>query len=126
MRIRRQRLPSDATKQGQTWCCTDGRRYEHDGESYVCLPPKKIVASSYDGPGKLTEEDASWIKGQLSVNANQTWLAEKFGVRVVTIHQIGKGMIWKKAPVPPNPELEGPPKGVHHWRWPEYLPYDET
>lgn len=125
MQLRRQRLPRNAVKQGQVWVCPDGRRYDHDGASYVIIKPKKIVATGGNGAGQLTEEDASWIKGQLSVNCNQTWLAKKFGVSVVTVHQIGKEIIWKKAPMPDNPKLEGPPKGVQEWRWPEYLPYDE-
>lgn len=122
--LKRSRLPSGAQRVEADLWVSKGRAYREVNSHYICegayTPPRKRA----NRKGKLSEEDAGFIKAQLNAGANQNWLADKFGVSAVTVHNIGRGKIWKNIEAPIM-ELEGPPKGVHREFWDEYLPIED-
>jgi hypothetical protein len=120
--LKRSRLPPGAQRVEADLWVSKGRAYRKVNSHYVCegvyFPPRK------NRKGKLSEEDAAFIKAQINAGANQQWLREKFDVSAVTIHNIGRGNIWKNIEASIM-ELEGPPKGVHRVFWDEHISYEE-
>lgn len=106
----------------ENWRAANGRVYQKTRRGYVHNPDYDPDDGRVRKP--LTEDDASYIKGQLAAGASKSWLAAKFKVSVNNIHLIATGRNWKSARTP-HARLEGPPKGAHRSRWVEHLPYDE-
>jgi len=120
--LTRSRLPEGSKKVGRgKWVAPNNRSYKKTDEGYRCMGDYKPVDCRN---GRLKEGQVSYIKGQLAKGGNQSYLAEKFEVSVVTIHHIAVGKIWGKVSAERGVRLEGPPKGVHRYKWSEFLPYD--
>lgn len=115
----RSHLPHGAQKVEVDLWVSNGRAYREVNNHFVCEGKYKPTRRAFR-KGKLTEDDASFIRSQLEAGANGQWLRRKYRVTAVTIHNIGKGKIWKNVEAPIM-ELEGPPRGVHKEFWDEYI-----
>lgn len=124
MLIRRELPPEGAKAVGSRWVTSTGVVYESRGDHVVRLERKDLVLARKawgrdKGPvplerrrGKIDAKAAAYIKGQLAVGCNLTWLAQKFGVTPQAIHKIMRGKLWAHLETPVL-DLDGPPKGTH-------------
>jgi len=120
--IRRDEPPPNAkVASATTWVTATGVVYVKRKDHVVRLPDRDLALARKvwrgDPPlqrrrGKLSPGDAAYIKGQLAVGCNKSWLAKKFGVTPQAIHKIEKGQLWSQVETPVL-DLDGPPHGTH-------------